>query len=103
LSAPELERVRVEVSVLSAPSLVQFADHDDLVAQLRPGIDGLILACDGRRGTFLPQVWEQLPEPATFLAHLKQKAGLPADTRTTRCTVWRYEVMKWKEADLTSA
>lgn len=100
LTAAELDRVRVEVSVLSSPSLLAFGDHDELVAQLRPGIDGLILACDGRRGTFLPQVWEQLPEPETFLAHLKQKAGVPATTRTTRCTVWRYEVLKWREADL---
>lgn len=100
LTAAELDRIGVEVSVLSAPSLLPFGDHAELIAQLRPGVDGLILACDGRRGTFLPQVWEQLPEPETFLAHLKQKAGLPADTRTTRCTVWRYEVLKWREADL---
>jgi AmmeMemoRadiSam system protein B/AmmeMemoRadiSam system protein A len=100
LTAAEFDRVGVEVSVLSSPALLPFGDHDELIAQLRPGIDGLILACDGRRGTFLPQVWEQLPEPETFLAHLKQKAGLPAATRTTRCTVWRYEVLKWREADL---
>ncbi len=100
LTPAELDRVGIEVSVLSAPTLLAFGDHDDLIAQLRPGVDGLILACDGRRGTFLPQVWEQLPDPETFLAHLKQKAGLPADTRTTRCTVWRYEVLKWREADL---
>jgi AmmeMemoRadiSam system protein B/AmmeMemoRadiSam system protein A len=100
LTPAEFDRVGVEVSVLSAASLVPFGDHDELVAQLRPGIDGLILACDGRRGTFLPQVWEQLPDPEIFLAHLKQKAGLAADTRTTRCTVWRYEVLKWREADL---
>lgn len=100
LTAAEFDRVRVEVSVLSAPALLPFGDHGELVAQLRPGVDGLILACEGRRGTFLPQVWEQLPDPETFLAHLKQKAGLAPDTRTTRCTVWRYEVLKWREADL---
>jgi AmmeMemoRadiSam system protein B/AmmeMemoRadiSam system protein A len=100
LTAAEFDRIGVEVSVLSSPALLPFGDHDELIAQLRPGVDGLILACDGRRGTFLPQVWEQLPEPETFLAHLKQKAGLPAATRTTRCTVWRYEVLKWREADL---
>jgi AmmeMemoRadiSam system protein B/AmmeMemoRadiSam system protein A len=100
LTAAEFDRVGVEVSVLSSPALLPFGDHDELIAQLRPGVDGLILACDGRRGTFLPQVWEQLPEPEAFLAHLKQKAGLPPATRTTRCTVWRYEVLKWREADL---
>jgi AmmeMemoRadiSam system protein A len=100
LTLGEFDRVEVEVSVLSAPALIQFADHDDLLDQLRPGVDGLILAADGRRGTFLPQVWEQLPEPEAFLAHLKQKAGLPAATRTTGCTVWRYEVLKWRESAL---
>jgi AmmeMemoRadiSam system protein B/AmmeMemoRadiSam system protein A len=100
VTAAEFDRIEVEVSVLSSPALLAFGDHADLVAQLRPGVDGLILACDGRRGTFLPQVWEQIPEPEAFLAQLKLKAGLPADTRTTRCTIWRYEVLKWREADL---
>jgi AmmeMemoRadiSam system protein B/AmmeMemoRadiSam system protein A len=99
LTPAEFDRVGVEVSVLSTPVLLPFGDHAELVSQLRPGVDGVILACDGRRGTFLPQVWEQVPEPEAFLAHLKQKAGLAPDTRTTRCTVWRYEVLKWREAD----
>ena len=52
--------------MLSAPALLAFGDHADLIAQLRPGVDGLILACDGRRGTFLPQVWEQIPEAIRY-------------------------------------
>jgi AmmeMemoRadiSam system protein B/AmmeMemoRadiSam system protein A len=100
LTAPELEAVEVEVSVLSNPARVLFADHRELVAQLRPGVDGLILAAEERRGTFLPQVWEQLREPETFLAHLKRKAGLSEQFPTRRCAIWRYQVRKWSEREL---
>ncbi|MFO1361044.1 MAG: AmmeMemoRadiSam system protein B [Burkholderiales bacterium] len=100
LKPDELAAVEMEVSLLSAPALVQFADADELVAQLRPGVDGVILAADGKRGTYLPQVWEQIPDPAQFLASLKQKAGIAAETRLTRCQVWRYQVRKWRESDL---
>jgi AmmeMemoRadiSam system protein B/AmmeMemoRadiSam system protein A len=100
LSAAELAGIEMEVSLLSVPTLVQFADADGLIAQLRPGVDGVILASAGRRGTYLPQVWEQLPDPVQFLASLKQKAGIPVDARLTRCQVWRYQVKKWREKDL---
>jgi AmmeMemoRadiSam system protein B/AmmeMemoRadiSam system protein A len=100
LAASELAGLSVEVSLLSVPTLVHFADADELLAQLRPGVDGVILAAEGRRGTYLPQVWESLPDPVQFLASLKQKAGIPADTRLTRCQVWRYQVRKWRETDL---
>jgi hypothetical protein len=100
LTAVELSKVEIEVSVLSAPTLVHFADADALAAQLRPGIDGVILAADGRRGTYLPSVWEQMPDSTQFIASLKQKAGIPADTRITRCQVWRYQVRKWSEPAL---
>ena len=100
LTAPELDGIEVEVSVLSSPSRVMFGDHRELVAQLRPGVDGLILAANERRGTFLPQVWEQLPEPEAFLAHLKRKAGLTEQFPTRRCAIWRYQVRKWSEREL---
>jgi AMMECR1 domain-containing protein len=90
----------MEVSLLSAPTAVLFADERELLAALRPGVDGVILASADRRGTYLPQVWEQIPEPRQFLASLMQKAGIPADTRLTRCQVWRYQVRKWKESEL---
>ncbi len=99
LSADELRRCVVEVSLLSTPKRLEFADHADLVRQLVPGNDGLILECDGRRGTFLPQVWKSIPTPEQFLAQLKLKAGLPADTRTERCRILRYRAVKWSEAD----
>lgn len=99
LSADEFRRCVVEVSLLSTPKRLEFADHADLVRQLEPGNDGLILECDGRRGTFLPQVWKSIPGPEQFLAQLKLKAGLPADTRTERCRMLRYRAVKWSEAD----
>jgi AmmeMemoRadiSam system protein B/AmmeMemoRadiSam system protein A len=100
LKPDELAAIEMEVSLLSAPTLVQFADATELVAQLRPGTDGVILAADGKRGTYLPQVWGDIPDPVQFLASLRQKAGIPADTRLTRCQVWRYQVRKWRESDL---
>jgi len=99
LTAAELEGTEVEVSVLSHPARVLFADHEELVTQLRPGVDGLILAAGERRGTFLPQVWEQLGEPESFLAHLKRKAGLSEEFPTRRCAIWRYQVRKWSERE----
>jgi AmmeMemoRadiSam system protein A len=99
LTVRDLDGIEVEVSVLSSPTRILFADHHELVAQLRPGVDGLILAAAEQRGTFLPQVWEQLPDPETFLAHLKRKAGLTEEFPTRRCTVWRYQVRKWSERE----
>lgn len=99
VTLPELASIRVEISLLSSPSPMVFADHDDLIAQLRPGLDGLLLMSGGRRGTFLPQVWESLPEPEEFLAHLKVKAGLSASTPSSHCRVSRYRVWKWKEQE----
>ena len=95
LARKEFESVEIEVSLLSAPRRVLFEDHADLIRQMRPGEDGIILECEGRRATFLPQVWESLPDPEQFLAQLKQKAGIAA--RTTRCTVMRYGALKWRE------
>lgn len=97
MTAHEWPHCRVEVSLLSTPQPLRFADEDDLLAQIAAGEDGLILEADGRRGTFLPQVWEDLPEKRSFLAHLMRKAGLPDDTRLTRCSVSRYRVVKWTE------
>lgn len=97
MSAEEWPSVRVEVSLLSAPKPMRFADEADLLAQIRPGEDGLIVECDARRATFLPQVWETIPDKRQFLAHLVHKAGLPKDTRLARCKVWRYKVAKFHE------
>jgi hypothetical protein len=100
LASQELARVEMEVSLLSTPTLVLFGEERDLFAQLRPGVDGVIMACGGNRGTYLPQVWTDLPDPRQFFASLMQKAGIAADTRLTRCQVWRYQVMKWRESEV---
>ena len=68
-------------------------------AQLRPGVDGVALEFGRRRSTFLPQVWEQLPEPLAFLAPLKHKAGLPAGFWVPELKLLRYTLSKWREAD----
>lgn len=101
LRADELPRTRVEVSLLSAPEPMFFEDERDAMEQLVPGVDGVILAYDGRRATFLPQVWESLPEPEQFMAQLKRKAGLPPDFWHAQLTLARYQVAKWKEPEAT--
>ena len=93
---PDLE---VEVSLLSAMEPIQFESEMHLLSLLRPGVDGVLLEHGFRRGTFLPQVWEQLPEPRAFLAHLKQKAGLPPDFWSEEVRLSRYTVTKWRESD----
>jgi len=97
LAAADWLHCRVEVSLLSAPKPLRFADEADLLEQMRAGEDGIILEADGKRATFLPQVWEDIVDKRAFLEHLLRKAGLPADTRLTRCRVSRYRVAKWKE------
>lgn len=99
LSAAELERTRVEVSLLTPAVPMAFSDEADAIRQVRPGIDGMILECQGRRGTFLPQVWESLPEPNQFFSHLKQKAGFASDFWSSDVKLYRYEVQKWKETE----
>jgi len=99
LTAAEWLDTQTEVSLLSPAKPIRFADEADLLEKIVAGEDGLILEADGRRGTFLPQVWEQLPDKLQFLTQLKMKAGLPADTRTGRCRVLRYRVIKWKQSD----
>ena len=95
LTREEWPGCSVEVSVLSAPKPVRFADEADLLAQLKPGEDGVILEHEGKRATYLPQVWEGIPDKRIFLFELIKKAGLPADTRLARCRVSRYRVRKF--------
>ncbi|WP_020485513.1 AmmeMemoRadiSam system protein A [Methylomonas sp. MK1] len=90
LAAEELADLDLHISVLSPAVAMKFASEADLIAQLRPGIDGIILQEDGRRGTFLPSVWDDLPDPAQFLQHLKQKAGLPAAYWSDTMQAYRY-------------
>ncbi|WP_189990823.1 AmmeMemoRadiSam system protein B [Thalassobaculum fulvum] len=90
LTAEELDRIEVSVSILSTPRPMSFADEADLVRQLRPDIDGLIMHDADRRGIFLPSVWSGLPKAETFLTQLKRKAGLPTDHWSETLRVFRY-------------
>jgi AmmeMemoRadiSam system protein B/AmmeMemoRadiSam system protein A len=102
LSAQEWPRVATEVSLLTPPEKAEFGDEIDLLGRLRPGVDGVILEHRGRRGTFLPQVWDSLPDRRHFMQELRRKAGLAADTPLVQCNVWRYQVTKWRESDFES-
>ena len=97
LSPAEFGRVRIEVSLLTEPEFLEFRDEADALAQLVPGRDGVIFFNGCQKATFLPQVWEQLPDRRSFMAALKQKARLPADFWGPNVMLARYRVHKWKE------
>lgn len=97
LAADELPHIRIEVSLLTEPDFIDFKDEADALAQLEPGRDGVILFNGCQKATFLPQVWEQLPERRAFMAALKQKARLPVDFWSPNIMLARYHVNKWKE------
>ena len=90
LTWPEFEQLEIHISILSPPEPMTFSSEADLLAQLRPQVDGLILEDGHCRGTFLPSVWEQLPSPNEFLRQLKLKAGLEADYWSSHLRVQRY-------------
>jgi AmmeMemoRadiSam system protein A len=98
LSTREYAAIAIEVSVLTDPAPFLVRDEADAAARLRPGHDGVILAAQGRRATYLPQVWEDLPDPAAFLASLRRKAGLPAAYWGDDIRLWRYSVAVFGEA-----
>ena len=97
LSPQEFERTQVEVSLLSALERVEFENEQDAISKLRPGVDGVVLEYGYHRSTYLPQVWEDLPDPREFIAHLKYKAGLPPDFWSPDLKLSRYTVSKFRE------
>ncbi len=90
LSEAELPQLSLSISVLTPAEPLSFNSEQELLAIIEPGVDGLILEDGGHRGTFLPSVWESLPDRRDFLRHLKQKAGLPADYWSDSLRVSRY-------------
>jgi uncharacterized protein len=90
LSADEFGDLDIHLSILTPSEPIAFTTEQDLITQLQPGVDGLILEEGRRRGTFLPSVWEQLPGPEQFLRHLKQKAGLAPDYWSENIKIYRY-------------
>lgn len=99
IKAVELETIEIEVSLLSELELLDFTTEADALRQLRPAIDGVVFEYGSYRSTFLPQVWESLPQPRQFLAQLKFKARLPEDFWADSIRISRYTVTKWREAD----
>ncbi len=99
----EFGALEFEVSLLSALQALAVRDEADLLRQIRPGVDGLILAWRDRQGTFLPQVWKSLPRPDQFLRQLKLKAGFAEDFWSPEVRVWRYTVQKWHQTPFAPA
>jgi AmmeMemoRadiSam system protein A len=98
LSPSELDSVSIEVSILSEPRPMDYRDAADLLKKLQPHIDGVIIRKGVASATFLPQVWEQLPQPQDFLTHLCQKAGLAADAwQHSKLEVSTYQVQYFEE------
>lgn len=95
LRADEWPGLQVEVSLLDPPEPVSFTNEEEALAALRPGVDGVILEWQGRRATFLPQVWEQLPAPRDFVEALKRKAGLAPGFWAPEVKLSRYRVRKF--------
>lgn len=98
LALHELAAVRVEISLLSPLEPLAFVDEREALAQLRPDIDGVFFQYGFHQSTFLPQVWTDMPDPAEFLATLKQKAGLPPDFWDPEVKLARYTVSKFCES-----
>ncbi len=96
----ELDRIKVEVSRLTPPKLLEYSSSEALRAKLRPHVDGVILKSKYRRATFLPQVWEKIPDPAEFLDHLCAKMGAaPNLWQNTKLQVYIYQVEEFHEMD----
>lgn len=100
LAARELRVIDIEVSLLSAPEALAFDSEAEALALLEPGRHGVVFEFGARRSTFLPQVWQQLPDPADFMAQLKRKAGLAPDFWAHDVRLSCYTVRKWKETEL---
>jgi len=100
LTAPELENLEIEISTLTKPDELIYETPEELIRKLRVGVDGVILKGQFQRATFLPQVWEKLPDPELFLSRLCQKMGLAPDAwRYNKLEVDIYQVEKFSERD----
>lgn len=98
VSESELNRIKIEVSRLSAPQELRYTTSEDLLKKLKPHVDGVILKHGPRKATFLPQVWEKLPEPSVFLDQLCHKMGARPDLwRNTKLQVYTYQVEEFHE------
>ncbi len=97
LTADELADLEIGITLIGAAEPITFRDERDLLAQLEPGVDGLIIEQGRRRATFLPQVWQTLPDARDFLRALKQKAGISPDAWPEGLRAWRYRAWSFEE------
>lgn len=97
LTRSELVETEISISVLTPPQLLSFTSEEELLQIIEPDRDGLILEAGAARGTFLPTVWENLPDPRDFLRHLKTKAGLPPDHWSDDIRISRYHTESFSE------
>lgn len=97
LQDDELPLLRIEISMLTPAEPLSFDSEADLLRQIEPRRDGLILSAGSARGTFLPSVWESLPVPREFLRHLKMKAGLRPDFWSDDIKIERYHTEAFAE------
>lgn len=96
----ELNSIKLEISRLTAPHLLEYSSSADLLQKLNPHVDGVILKDSFRRATFLPQVWEQIPDPAEFLGHLCQKMGVRSTLwQDAKLQVYIYQVEEFHETN----
>lgn len=102
LTAAEWPQISLHLSLLTPPEPLNVTTEEQLLALLRPSVDGLILEAETGRATFLPAVWEQIPEPAHFVRQLKLKAGWPAGYWSHRVRVHRYTTESFDEESLES-
>ena len=95
----ELQLINIEVSRLTPVHLVDYSTPKNLVSKIRVNVDGVLIKASGRRATFLPQVWEKVPDPEQFLSQLCVKMGAPPDLwRRRRVQIYTYQAEKFKEA-----
>ena len=93
----DLKNIEIEVSVLSSPEKVKYKNIEDLKSKIVPFFDGVVLRCGKRSATFLPQVWEDLPDFSSFFVHLCLKASLSADCLEKKPEIYKYQVEKISE------
>lgn len=97
LRPSEFDAMRIEVSLLSPAEPIAFTNEASAIAALRPHVDGVVFEYGPHRSVYLPQVWEEIPAPAEFLSHLKQKAGFPKQFWADGIHLMRFRVDKWEE------
>ena len=100
MTQEELQDAEISISLLTRRTRIKFADEADLLAQIRPKTDGLVLRERSNSALFLPQIWESFSSPREFLAHLKRKAGLSPDYKSPTLKVYRFEVIDISSGDL---